>query len=618
MTILSENQLYRYRFLLAALVSAVVFAAYTPALLNGFVNFDDSLYVYDNPAIRSLDLKTVWFFFANPFAANWHPLTMVSLAIDYALWGLDPFGYHLTNIVVHSLNAFLTAFLTMRLIEEAGALVPSMAVPVAGAVAALLFGLHPMRVESVAWASERKDVLCGLFFLLSLLCYTRYASTRPGRAYYPASLIFAAFSLLSKPMAVTLPLVLLILDFYPLGRLTKGSRVGLWRVLLEKLPFVALSLVSVGVTLGAQQARGSVARLDAYPLAARVFVSVKSVVFYLYKTFLPFDLCPFYPLPTKWSFSDPGFMASAGLVLVVTAFAVLTFRSRRYFLAAWLYYIVTLLPVLGIVQAGRQAAADRYMYLPAIGLFVLVAAGAGQLYQRYSGVAARVVLSAVFLVVSALMAYATVTQEAVWKDSLALWTHEIKNYPLSHRFVYVNRGLEYQRLGRLTEALADFNTAAGIPATDDTNPYINRGHVYSLLGDLSKALADFDRSIRLFPADINAYYNRGLVYQRLGNCAAAVADYSKMISYGVAEVNSHINRGICYAILGNFDEASKDLESAASLEPGNQFVYLNLGKIYSDMGRAEQAALNFKKAAGLGSAEAAQYLRSIGRSAGGH
>ncbi|MDP2689108.1 MAG: hypothetical protein Q8P48_03235, partial [Deltaproteobacteria bacterium] len=366
-------------YLASAALVVVAFLIYLPSVGNGFVNWDDQAYVYENPYIRSLDIS--WLLTAEVMG-NWHPLTMLSYAADYALWGLDPRGYHLVNTVLHSLNtglAALFAFLFFRAASggkrEADGLTKRSAL-FAAVIAALIFGLHPQRVESVAWVSERKDVLSGFFFLLSLIFYLRYAAPpRNGWAVsYAASLIFFVLAVMSKPMAITLPVALLVFDIYPLNRLSGMKKIR--KAVIEKIPFFAVSVAAAYLAVWAQRSGGALAPLAPYPLGSRLMVAGKAVVFYLYKMALPFGLAPFYPREARPSFFSYEYAGAFVVVALISIFCIWAFKKNRIFAALWLYYLVTLSPVIGIIQVGSQAAADRYTYLPSLGPALLVAAGA--------------------------------------------------------------------------------------------------------------------------------------------------------------------------------------------------------------------------------------------------
>jgi len=384
MTLPRKTAPHKALFLVAAAVALLAIAVYLPALRNGFVNFDDDMYITGNRSITSLNGSFIAWAFTTFTASNWHPLSWISHAIDYALWGLNPAGHHLTSIILHGFNSFLVTLLCWLLLGRAVDVDDSLkASPIASpqkrlaaaAVAGLLFAVHPVHVESVAWASERKDVLCGLFLLLSLVVYVRHselaaqASSHPTRwGWYAGSLLFFSLALLSKPMAVTLPAVLMVLDWQPLHRYRRDRIVS---VLSEKVPFILLSAASSYVTLAAQAQVIVAPFIISYP--ERIAVACSSVLRYLLKVIFPVDLAPYYPYPASVNTLSYAGLIPMVLVAAVTAAAIQGATRRKNWTAIWACYLIMLLPVIGIIQVGDQAMADRYLYLPGIPLFFLVA-----------------------------------------------------------------------------------------------------------------------------------------------------------------------------------------------------------------------------------------------------
>ena len=355
--------------LLIGFICLITCILYVPALNNQLV-YDDRAYISENLLIRSLDIESLYTMFKSFSVGNWHPLTTISYAIDYAFWGLDPRGYHLTNIILHGINTLLVFILVVQLTVKAtgSKSTPGMALSVSeqamivAGVTAVLFGVHPLRVESVAWVSERKELLCTFFFLLSILAYLSYSGSLVKRlrvSWFSASLFLFICALMSKPMAVTLPIILLLLDIYPLKRLhvfpVKNAS-----VLLEKIPFLALSIASGVVTIVAQHSGGAIGTLVGYPLDTRLLNALRSIVFYLGKTIVPVRLVPFYPYSQDATLLNVQYLTSVLLVFFVSCWCVWMVKRGRYlFFTIWAYYVITLLPTLGIIQVGMQAAADR-------------------------------------------------------------------------------------------------------------------------------------------------------------------------------------------------------------------------------------------------------------------
>ncbi|MBZ0220964.1 MAG: tetratricopeptide repeat protein [Candidatus Methylomirabilis sp.] len=498
----------------AAFSALAAFLVYAPSLWHGFVNWDDPVYVLENPYIRSLDGPSVRFMLTSFYSANWHPLTLFSYALDYAIWGKDPFGYHLTNNVLHALNTGIAALLAFRVASLAGIKAPLLA----AAVTAALFGLHPVHVESVAWVSERKDLLCAFFFLLAALSYLRYA-TASSRGWYLASLALFALSLASKPMAVTFPVVLLILDLFPLGRLKDRPVMAL----LEKAPFFALSAASSVLTLLAQRSGGAIVPIEIYPLWMRIAGAIRALGFYVFKAVFPSGLAPFYPMPGRSEVFDAYFYGAAALIAATILISIMSFRRFRGFSAAWLYFLAMLIPVIGLVQVGSQAAADRYTYLPLIGPFILSGAGLsfllGILKARRAAYSAAL---AACVCVAIALASLTVRQAGFWRDSLTLWDRQLELYPGKLAHIYNLRGLAYDEKKMFREAIADFDYSIALKPSY-AFAFNNRGNAYKSLGEFGNAIEDFKAAARLAPGLPEPYINLSAAYSEIGEMELAFA-----------------------------------------------------------------------------------------------
>lgn len=544
---LSKKKLPKYSIWTAAfLVAAITFVVFLPALQNGFVNIDDHLYVYENPAIRSIDIVFMKWSLTAVVASLWHPLTLFSLALDYAVWGMNPYGYHLTNIILHALNTILVFVLVIQVLESAGlreGAAPSLTrkeLYIATATA-FLFGIHPLRVESVAWISERKDVLCAFFFLLTILSYIKYTSSLHLKKtiLYLISFIFFFLALLSKPMAVTLPIILLLLDFYPLKR--SGLNNIKW-VLLEKIPFFILSALSSLLTLWAHASGGTLLSVDVLPFQMRIVVALRAVLFYLYKMLLPFNLAPFYPYPETMIIFSVETISALILFPILTFIAIRSLKWNRLFFSVWFYYLIMLFPVIGIAQVGGQAAADRYTYLPSLGPFLLAGIGIGIVLEKYSKKRARLLIFATLLTISIILCHNTIKQIAVWHDSITLWSHDIKFFPETAFSAYDGRGTEYGRLGKYQDAIKDFDMAIKI------NPeylelYYNRGITFEKMGETLLAKKDFEKVIKNAPQFKEAYYRLGLISARTGNDGLALFYFRKAASLGSKEALAYLKKG---------------------------------------------------------------------------
>jgi Tfp pilus assembly protein PilF len=612
----------RYR-LAALFVGVMTFLVYLPALRNGFVNWDDPDYVYENQNIQSIDSRSLGWMFSTFHLQIWHPLTWLSHAVDYAIWGLNPIGHHLTSIIFHGMNASLIVVLVMHLLDKRSEelLSPPLYSPshqsalIVAMATGLLFGLHPLHVESVAWISERKDVLYAFFYLLSIISYLKYALSEQRRQKvrnYILCLLFFIFSIMSKPLAITLPVVLLILDVYPLGRLRLKSLFKFrQRVFVEKLPLLIPGLISAIITLVALQKE--ISSFAVRP-GERIFIAIGSIGFYLSRIIWPMALSPLYPYPARISLFSLEYVSSLFLILGITSFCILSWKKHKVFSAVWAYFIVTLLPVLKIVKVGTQAAADRYSYLPSIGPFLLMGLGIAWLWEKYISPKNGVTLKklsviALLILISGILSVITINQTAIWKNSLALWNAELKRYSIPA--AYNNRGDAYLALGQYQRAIEDYDKTIELDR-DFAKAYNNRGLAYGDLGKYQLALEDFDASIRKNSNEPIAYFNRGNVFKALGDYQKAIEDYSKAIELNPRKADVYNNRGTTFLRLKNYQRAIKDFDSAIRLNRNYDMAYLNRGIAYEGLGNFEEALVDYRTSARLGNKQVQEYLRARG------
>ena len=564
-------------------MALLVVLLYLPALGNGFVNWDDDLYVYNNPQVRSTAPSSLLRAFTHIHAAsgNWHPLTMISHAADYAIWGLRPLGHHLTSILLHGFNAALVVLLALRLLQArpGGRALSRRAMLAAGLMAGLLFGLHPLHVESVAWVSERKDLLAALFYLLGVLSYLRYAGhaataiTPWTDRRYLITLLCFFLALLSKPMALSFPFVLLIIDWYPLDRL---QHTQVRRLLREKIPFFLLDLGFAVITVLGQRASGAFRPLAEVTLGPRVLVAIKAATIYLAKTALPTGLLPFYSYPAhvsllSWEFGVPVVMMMAAAVGCLAAV-----KKHRGFTAALASYLVVLLPVLGIVQIGPQAMADRYTYLPSVSLVALVGAGFGALWDRPAVASAKwkkAALVSAGLLLLGFLSWQSVRQLDVWRNSETLWSRVLQYEPWNTE-ARNNRASYYYDRGEYGKALEDYNAALGVQpslgrahTSKRRSAYFNdRAITYVRLGKYAEALADEDQAIGLRPTEASYYFNRGNIHFLTGRYLEARDDFDRAIAASPVASPAYLQkRGLVYRRLSMEDKALDDLNHAQML-----------------------------------------------------
>lgn len=517
-----------------ALITLITVATFLPSLPNGFV-FDDSKNFVANPHYRGLGWTQVKWMFTTLHMGHYMPFTWLTLGLDYVLWGMNPAGYHLTSLLLHAATAVAFYFVARRLLRlGAGGSGDDQALRVGAAIAALLFAVHPLRVESVVWVTERRDVLSGLFYLGTILAYLRACEREErGRGWYRASVALFVCALLSKSMAVSLPVVLLILDVYPLGRL--GGTTGWWggrarRVYAEKIPFVVLALAASAVAFVALIQLSNTASLDRLNVLGRLAISAYSLGFYLWKTIAPFNLSPLYELPAEVDPWAAPFLASYGAVVAMTVLVLAVRRRVPSLAAAGLAYVVILLPVLGIIQNGPQIAADRYTYLSCLGWAVLAGGGLVWIWRRLTTWRANAwpLVPLVALPVVLSLQVVTVYQIRVWRDPVTLWRHAITLDP-SSAVAHYNLGGALLDAGRLDEATAAFQKA--VEWMPDTLPITKASFEFTLgtvlqkQGDLEGAEFQYRRALTLEPSHYMAWNNLGVILAIRGEIAAALAAF---------------------------------------------------------------------------------------------
>lgn len=627
----TEEEKRRGRLVCAALM-VVTFALYCPILGDSFINFDDSAYVTQNSMVQNgLTGMSLSWAFTSSYASNWHPLTWISHMVDYEVYGPKPGGHHLTSLLLHVLNVGL---LFQVLLSMTGVMWRS-------AVVAALFAWHPLHVESVAWVSERKDVLSTFFWLLSMLAYARYArefKVHPPspkatedrgskfKVFYCLSLLCFALGLMAKPMLVTVPFVLLLLDYWPLGRIydlrltiderskDAASSVGSspageqtfaaggvsavsWKwALLEKVPYFLLAAASSVVTFLVQKSGGAVASLRSLSFGERSANAAISYVRYLRKMVWPNDLAVYYPMHTSWAAWE---WAGAGfLIIALSVLAIALVRRRPYVAVGWFWYLGTLVPVIGLVQVGAQSMADRYTYMPFVGMFIVVVWGVtdvlgGGTLRRPS--AAWAVVLPVLIACVAL----TWNQIKYWKDSAALFRHAIavtSNNGLAH----ASLGSALDEEGNTEDAKAEFFRALKMD-TNSAPALSGLGTLYLHEGDKAKALAYFNSALSKQPNYGDAHYNLANLLVKQGKLAEAAEHYAGAINANPTAADARNNLGAVLLRLDRPKQAVEQLEEALRIKSNFPEAQEQLGAAYGKLGRPDLAASHYAEAVRLNS-----------------
>ncbi len=554
-------------WLMPVLLVLVTIGLYWPATHCGFVNYDDNLYITENPHVRAgLNWEGVKWAFFHRVAGNWHPVTVWSHMLDCQLFGMQPWGHHLINVLLHALNTALVFGLLRRM---TGAYWRS-------ALVAALFGWHPLHVESVAWVAERKDVLSTFFGLLALLAYVRYAAqsgvrSPQSKVSYMLALVCFALGLMSKPMLVTWPLVMLLLDWWPLKRFTiYDLRFTIFRLVLEKVPFFVLAAAASVVTCVVQRHSGAMEMVHNLTLGARVGNALISYCLYLGKMFWPVNLAVFYPHPGSWPESEV--LLATGFLLGLTGLWILMRQRCPFLVMGWLWYVGTLVPVIGLVQVGEQAMADRYTYIPSLGILILTVWGLYELTRRWRYPTWMLSVAGGAAIILCLGM--TRQQLGFWQNDETLFRHALavtQNNFLAHNGL----GLALGARGHIDEAISEFQEAIRLKP-DFAKAHNNLGTALGMKGQNAEAISEFQEAIRLAPNFAEAHYNLGTVLFKTGRIDEAIEQFRETIRLNPDLSEAHYNLGFALATKGQIDEAIDEYQLTLRLNPNDADARDNL------------------------------------------
>jgi protein O-mannosyl-transferase len=604
-------------WLVAVPLVFVVIAAFLPALDNGFVNWDDDKIFLDNPSYRGLAPDQIKWAFTTFWFGVYQPLAWLLFGMEFILWKLDPRGYHLTSVILHAMNAVVLYGLTMTLLVRCRPVAPlkrSWTYPLGAGLATALFAVHPLRVETVAWASCQPYLPCALFSMLAVLAYLRAFRTAatPQWAWLGASFALFVAALLSKAVAVSLPIVFLILDVYPLRRFAQND--GGWfapaarKIWYEKLPFIAVSLVFMVVAIVARgHSVASVARND---LIGSVAQACYGIWFNIDKTVLPLDLAAVYPPPRDKNWLAPRFVARIVGTVVLTGALILLRRRWPALLAAWLIYLVVLAPNSGIVPFSDQIASDRYSYIATLSWVPVMAGSFCVLWQ--ASLRARpvaIALTALGLILLAGLIPLTWDQCRTWRNSETLWAHALDHGGIDSSVAHYNTAILLYSQGKLEAA--ETHTAKAIKLNPSDYTVKNfMGIVYQRHGNLDRAATQFADALSLNPWYGDAHYNLAVILSRQGKFAEAAAHYARTLALDPGFADAHHNLGIDLAVQGRLAEAEAHYNEALRLNPGRVDTHTNLGVVLSRQGKLDQAATHYAEALRLdpGHSLARKYL----------
>jgi tetratricopeptide (TPR) repeat protein len=585
-----NKPLNRYSsFLICVALALATLAVYWPVRNYDFVKYDDDAYVTDNYHVTSgLSIPNVRWAFTTPHVGNWLPLTWLSFMLDCQLFGANPGWMHLVNLLLHIANTLLL-FAVLK--KMTGSLWPS-------AFVAALFALHPLHVESIAWITERKDVLSTLFLLLTLAAYVSYV--RGGGLFrYLLTILLFVFGLLAKPMLVTLPFLLLLLDYWPLERFAAPRAVKtaaipdrrrvFYRIIIEKIPFLVLSAVSSVITFIVQKGSGAVMDVNTLSLQKGVANAFLSYAKYIGKMFWPQNLAIFYPLDIDgiplWQI-----VLCVLLLLVISIFAVRFGRKHRYLPVGWFWFVGTLIPVIGLVQSGAQSLADRYTYISLTGLFIIIAFGADRLtakwnYRKYS-------LSLLAAVVLGAASVCTSLQLKFWQNSITLFQRAV-DVTSNNFIIYNNFANVLGKMGKLNQSLEYLNKALAL-RPNSAEIHNNLGNAFRELGKVDQAIEHYKEAVKYKPDLADAHFNLGVALSKKGDFEDAVAEYQKTLAIDPVNSDALSEFGFIYARQGKLDQAVDYYNRAIAIDPNNVIAHGRLGLALAEQGKFDDAIREFK------------------------
>lgn len=578
----------KYEYLIAVIITLFAAIAFYSVGNHGFTYYDDWEYVKDNYYVRQgLTWASVkWAFEMHGYAANWHPLTWMSHMIDVDICGLRAECHHTTSLLIHIINANLL-FFTLRLITRNTW--PS-------AVVAAIFAVHPLRIESVAWISERKDVLCGFFWILTIYAYGCYAK-KQNIARYIAVLFFYGASLMSKAMAVTLPFVLILIDYWPLKRLnvwgleSRSHSDNTGKLILEKCPLLFLSFIASAITFYLQSSMGAVHPIDNITLWERVGNTLIAYVLYLWKMIWPVELSIFYPFPDKVSYVKALFAASS--IILVTILVIMNLRKRPYLMMGWFYYLGTMIPVIGLVQVGNQSMADRYTYMPSIGVTIMVVWWLFDIMDRRKIL--TYTMAVVFTSIVTILCICTQVQLEYWKDNVSLFKRSLEISPDSNAMAHYTLGILLPKQQQTKEAIYHTEEAIRLDRKN-ANAYSNLASIMIEEGKEREALLYINETLKIKPDHVEALNNLGYLRARQGDVKGAISLFRRVLEIKPHYVDAKYNLAWALYKDGNKEKAEALLRSNLEYENEDGKSLNLLGVIKYKDGRVDEAVRYFQRA----------------------
>ncbi|MFK7905832.1 MAG: tetratricopeptide repeat protein [Chitinophagales bacterium] len=616
------------QWLVLAIVAA--FIALLPSLSNELTSWDDNIYVTENPMIYGFGIQNLKAMFTQPIGGNYHPITMLSLAVNYQFSGIEPFGYHLTNLLLHLLNVGLVFYFVWLL---------SKGKKWVAFAAAILFGVHPMHVESVAWLAERKDVLYTFFFLLGLISYLRFRVKKESRL-YAFTFLWFFLSILSKPAAVIFPVVLILLDYWRFEQSKSKSKRWDWKkIILPKIPFFIVSLL-MGLTTLYTQSPTAISDADTFGVFQKFSFVCYGFVMYVLKAIIPFQLSAFYAYPSLNSALPLVFKIMPIGAIAIIAGIWYSWKHTKIVVLGMAFFFVNIVLVMQFISVGAAIMADRYTYVPYIGIFIIMGYGFDRLIKQKHTKTIAAAVAAVYIIG---LTFFSFQRSKVWENDDTIWTDVLEKYPnsivaLNNRAVYydkdnqleaalkdynkaiklrpkyhaalVGRSNLYQKTSEFDKALADAKAAIAIKAEDE-RPYINIAGVYFKQNKPQKAIEVIGKALAINPSNSEALINRGVLYSTIGDFQKSLPDFEKYISLRPSDFKGYLYRGISYKSLQQSQKALKDINQALQLDPQNGQAYFYRSETYLQLNKKGKALKDAQKAKSYGFNVTDAYLQSL-------
>ncbi len=550
----------------------LTFVVFFPILSNDFINLDDPNYLSENPVVKSLSSENIKAMFSNQFVGNYQPLTMLCYAVEFHFFNLNPHAFHFISLLLHLFNVVLLFYIILKISKNS----------IVAFITSLLFAIHPMHVESVAWVAELKDVLYAFFTLLSILFYLIYKERKEDKKYFFLSMLLFTMSILSKAQAVVLPIVLILMDYYISKKFNK-------KFVFNKIPFFLISIIFGIIAFMVQKKAGAVQDYNYFSFFTRILFSCYGLMNYFSKLILPMHLSCFYPYPETHDIINSNWVyISPVVVFILGAVLFWAIKKSKVVLFGILFFLITIFLVLQLIPIGDAIIADRYTYLPSIGLFFIIAYYFEKYFRQSKNY--KNILLSIGVLITCILSYLSFNRAKLWKDSISIYTDCLNNYDAA--IIYNNRGAAFFNLGNYDMAIKDISACLELKPR---YPHAakNRGITFEKVNDNAKANEDYSKEIEQFPNDYVNYINRGRTYKNLNRLDEAEADYSKAVSLNNSAFDAYFGRAEAYSRKGHIQESIDDLSKIISLSPEHPEVYNNRGTLYGRINRNDLAVPDF-------------------------